>query len=313
MQFIISAEQNGMLLRDFLKKHCKLSHRMTKRLKYTEGGLTVNGEAVTVRRILHEGDTLELASEDATPTEKIRPVALPLDILYEDEDLVVPAKPANMPTHPSHDHYDDTVANALCYRYESMGIPFCFRPINRLDRDTSGLLLIARNQIAADRLNRAMREGRIRKRYLAILEGAPELAEGEIETHLCRTAESIIVRRVCSPEEGGDHALTHYRTLAVDGGYALVEASPITGRTHQLRVHFAHIGHPIVGDDLYGHAHPDMPRQALHAHTLTFPHPTDGHTVSACAPLPADMQAFLRKYLKQDAIQERISSPYEID
>lgn len=289
-----------MLLRDFLKKQCKLSHRMTKRLKYTDGGLQVNGATVTVRYILRTGDLLSLAAEDDAPTEKIRPVDLPIDILYEDSELVVPAKPANMPTHPSHDHYNDTVANALCYRYERMGVPFCFRPINRLDRDTSGLLLIARGQIAADRLNRAMREGRIRKHYLAILEGAPEPAEGEIETHLCRTAESIIVRRVCTPEEGGDYALTRYRTLAVSDGYALVEASPITGRTHQLRVHFAHIGHPIVGDDLYGHAHPDMPRQALHAHTLTFPHPTDGREISACAPLPADMSAFLRKYLKQD-------------
>lgn len=289
-----------MMLRDFLKKHCKLSHRMTKRLKYTDGGLQVNDVTVTVRYILHAGDLLSLAAEDDAPTEKIRPVDLPLDILYEDSELVVPAKPANMPTHPSHDHYDDTVANALCYRYERMGIPFCFRPINRLDRDTSGLLLVARGQIAADRLNRAMREGRIRKSYLAILEGAPEPAEGEIETHLCRTEASIIVRRVCTPEEGGDYALTRYRTLAVSGGYALVEASPITGRTHQLRVHFAHIGHPIVGDDLYGHPHPDMPRQALHAHTLSFPHPTDGREIRACAPLPADMSAFLRKYLKQD-------------
>ena len=313
MQFTISADQDGMLLRDFLKKHCKLSHRMTKRLKYSEGGITVNGETVTVRRILRTGDLLSLAAEDTAPTEKIRPVDLPIDILYEDDDLVVPAKPANMPTHPSHDHYDDTVANALCHRYERLGIPFCFRPINRLDRDTSGLLLIARGQIAADRLNRAMREGRIRKTYLAILEGAPEPAEGEIETHLCRTDASIIVRRVCAPEEGGDHALTRYRTLAVSDGYALVEASPITGRTHQLRVHFAYIGHPIVGDDMYGHAHPDMPRQALHAHTLAFPHPADGRAVRVRAPLPGDMTAFLRTYFEQDAYTERILSSHEID
>ena len=300
MQLIISAEQDGMLLRDFLKKNCKLSHRMTKRLKYSEGGIRVNGEPVTVRRVLHAGDLVELAAEDSAPTEKISPVDLPIDILYEDDELVVPSKPSNMPTHPSHDHYDDTVANALCYRYGRMGVPFCFRPINRLDRDTSGLLLIARGQIAADRLNRAMREGRIRKSYLAVLEGAPEPAEGEIETHMCRTDASIIVRRVCTPEEGGDYALTRYSTLAVSDGYALVEAQPVTGRTHQLRVHFAHIGHPIVGDDMYGHPHPDMPRQALHAHTLVFPHPADGREMSVCAPLPADMLTFLRKYFKQD-------------
>lgn len=300
MRIEIPKEWDGILLRDVLKKHCKLSHRMTKRLKYSEGGILVNGEAVTVRRVLRAGDCLELAAEDAEPTEKIRPVDLPLDILYEDEDVVVPAKTANMPTHPSHDHYDDTVANALCYRYAKMGVPFCFRPVNRLDRDTSGLLLIARNQIAADRLNRAMREGRIRKTYYAILEGAPSPAEGEIETHLCRTDQSIIVRRVCTPEEGGDWALTRYRTLAVSGGYALVEASPVTGRTHQLRVHFAHLGHPIVGDTMYGHPHPDMPRQSLHARTLDFPHPADGRLLHIEAPLPEDMAAFLRKYFEQE-------------
>lgn len=305
MRIIIPAELDGTVLRDYFKKHCRFSLRMQKRLKYSEGGILLNGESVTVRRVLHTGDVLELAVEDTDATEKILPVDLPLDILYEDDDLVVPAKSANMPTHPSHDHYDDTVANALCYRYERMDVPFHFRPINRLDRDTSGLLLIARHQIAADRLNRAMRDGLIHKTYLAILEGAPSPAEGEIETHLCRTDASIIVRRVCTPEEGGDWALTRYRTLAVSGGYSLVEASPVTGRTHQLRVHFAHVGHPIVGDDMYGHPHPDMPRQALHAHTLDFPHPADGHVMHAEAPLPEDMTAFLRKYFEQNTTNER--------
>lgn len=309
MRIVIPAELDGILLRDYLKKHCKLSHRMTKRLKYSEGGILLNGETVTVRRVLHTGDVLALAAEDAAPTEKIAPVDLPLDILYEDDALVVPAKGACMPTHPSHDHYRDTVANALCYRYAHMGIPFCFRPINRLDRDTSGLLLVARGQIAADRLNRAMRQGDIRKTYLAILQGVPDPTAGVIETHLCRTDQSIIVRRVCTPAEGGDYALTHYRTLAVADGYSLVEASPITGRTHQLRVHFAHLGHPIVGDDLYGSPHPDMPRQALHAHTLDFPHPDDGRPMHVEAPLPEDMSAFIRKYFEGNPIHERIITP----
>ncbi len=297
MRIVITKEQDGITVRDILRQ-AHLSRRMTKRLKYSEGGITVDGKTVTVRYILHTGDVLCLAAEDTAPTEKIRPVELPLDILYEDEDLVVPSKPADMPTHPSHDHYDDTVANALCYRYERLGIPFCFRPVNRLDRDTSGLLLIARSQIAAEALNRAMRQHRIHKTYLAILEGVPAQAEGTVETHLCRTEASIIVRRVCTAEEGGDYALTHYRVLAQSGGYSLVQASPVTGRTHQLRVHFAHLGHPIVGDELYGHSHPDMPRQALHAHTLTFPHPTTAQEMTVTSPLPTDMTDFLRTYFE---------------
>ena len=293
MQIKITSEHHGRILRAFLQKELALSTKMLKHLKFSEDGITVNGRRVTVRYVLQEGDLLSLALEDeeAAP---IEPVNLPIEILYEDEHLVVPSKPADMPTHPSHDHYGDTVANALAYRYASLGIPFVFRPINRLDRNTSGLLLIARNRVAAGRMSDAMRNGEIRKAYWAILDGVVENDDGVIDACLHRTAASIIVREVCSPDTpDADRALTKYTVLARGKTHTLVLAKPITGRTHQLRVHFAHIGHPITGDNLYGTVSPLIARHALHARELTFPHPANGESLHITAPLPPDMAALM--------------------
>ena len=296
MEYRITEAHDGKLLRQFLQADLRLSSKEIKHIKFLENGLTVNGERVTVRRILHTGDLLRIASED-TETAPIKPVDLPIAILYEDAHIVVPTKPADMPTHPSHDHYDDTVANALAYRYAKNGEPFVFRPVNRLDRNTSGLLLIARNRTSAGRLSEAMKSGKIRKSYLAILDGEMPLGEGVIDACLHRTAESIILREVCSPDApDADPSRTEYRVLAVENGHTLVEARPITGRTHQLRVHFAHVGHPLTGDDLYGTPSDAIARHALHARTLAFPHPVTSEVMELTAPLADDFEAALRKF-----------------
>ena len=169
MDILVDEALAGQCVRRVLQVELKLSTKLIRSLKYRPLGIAVDGKPVTVRHILSLGECLSLAVEDSESSPALTPVELPLDILYEDDNIVVPAKPADMPTHPSHDHYGDTVANALAYRYLQMGIPFVFRPINRLDRNTSGLLLITRNRMAAGRLSSAMKEGRIQKRYLAIL------------------------------------------------------------------------------------------------------------------------------------------------
>ena len=285
---MITNADAGLNVRQFISKHLRFSAKMIKSLKYCENGICVNGKHVTVRHILQSGECLTLATEDQTSA-PIAPVELPIEILYEDTDIVIPSKPADMPTHPSHDHHYDTVANALAYRYAQADIPFVFRPVNRLDRNTSGLLLIARNKPAAGILTRSMQAGEIQKSYLAILDGEMEICEGEINASLHRTAQSIIVREVCSDDApDADHAQTRYRVLAAQNGHSLVQAYPITGRTHQLRVHFAHLGHPITGDDLYGTISPLIPRHALHAFTLRFPHPASGEKMTVSAPLPND-------------------------
>ena len=294
MQFPITDADDGLTVRAFLNERLAPSVKLLKYLKYRPDGILVNGVRVTVRHVLHSGETLTLALSDRESPAALEPAALDLPILYEDDDLVVPNKPARMPTHPSQDHWKDTVANALAFRYREMGVPFVFRPINRLDRDTSGLLLIARNKLSAGRLTLAMRQGEIRKTYIAVLEGIGLPDEGRIEKPLRRSAESIIVREVCSPgDEGAAPAVTLYRVLARGGGCSLVEARPLTGRTHQLRVHFASLGHPIAGDDLYGLSKARCSRQVLHARSLVFPHPSTGETMTFSAPFPPDLDKLI--------------------
>ena len=296
MDILIDEALADQCVRHVLQSELKLSTKMIKHLKYTPLGITVDGKAVTVRHILQLGECLSLAIEDSESSPALAPVNLPLEILYEDEDIVVPTKPADMPTHPSHDHYTDTVANALAFRYAQEGIPFVFRPINRLDRNTSGLLLIARNKRAAGKLTQAMQKGEFEKTYLAVCVGEMTEKTGVIDTPLHRTKESIIVREVCSPTElDADAACTEYRVLAVENGYSLVLVRPLTGRTHQIRVHFAYIGHPLVSDDLYGTTTPLIDRHALHAYQLSFPHPMREEKLTLCAPLCADMYKLIEK------------------
>ncbi len=297
MQIIITKETAGLCVRELIRRELGISTKMLKYLKYRNEGILVNGERRTVRHVLAEGDVLTLETDDRASSDALEPVDLPLDILYEDADLVVPSKPANMPTHPSHGHHGDTVANALAYRYRKAGVPFVFRPINRLDRNTSGLLLIARNKIAAGKLTQQMQAGTIRKTYLAVLDGEINEDHGVIDACLHRTRESIIVREVCSPDApDADPARTEFYVLARESGHTLVKAHPLTGRTHQLRVHFAHLGYPITGDDLYGTVTERINRHALHAWTLEFSHPTTGSAIQLTAPLPQDMQALINSY-----------------
>ena len=297
MKYQITEEDHGVSVKDYLYKNLKFSTAMVKRVKYREGGIKVNGESVTVRRVLSVGDTLELFYEDTAEDENeyTVPVDLPLEIVYEDEYLTVVNKPPMMPSHPSLGHKNDTVANALAYRYR--GAPYVFRPVNRLDRDTSGLMLIAGDKLTAGKLYLSQRKGQIHKSYLAILEGTLTPAAGEIKTYMAREGESIVKRRVCEKDDlGAKIAVTTYRTVVANENISVVKAHPVTGRTHQLRVHFAHMGCPILGDTMYGNTSELISRQALHAGILEFPHPVTGESLRLEAPLPEDMKKVLAEY-----------------
>lgn len=294
MRIIIDDERDGASVKEILFSELGFSVAAVKRVKYREGGLCVNGERVTVRRILRRGDVLDIALEDRAEDENeyTVPVDIPIDVVYEDEYVTVVNKPPSMPAHPSLGHKDDTVANALAFRYRAA--PYVFRPVNRLDRDTSGLMLTARDKVTAGKLYNSMRRGEIKKTYLALLCGVPE-PSGRIETYMCREGDSIVKRRVCDADApGAKIAVTDYEVIAENGEYSLVRAIPVTGRTHQLRVHFSSIGCPIVGDTMYGCATDLIGRQALHADTLSFPHPSTGDTVSLTAPLPQDIVRLLK-------------------
>ncbi len=298
MQYIINFEYSGMLLREYLRGVLGLSHGTLTALKKDPLGILLNGEHATVRAVLHAGDRLTLALEDEESASLLMPVDLPIEVLYEDGACVVCSKPPFMPTHPSHGHYTDTLANALAFRYAEQGVPFVFRAANRLDSGTSGAVLVARSRAAAAAFGHAMQNGGIGKVYLALLRGDGLSEQGEIDAPIARLRESIILRGV-SPD--GDRALTRYRRIcSCDIGgerCTAVLAEPVTGRTHQLRVHFSHIGHPIYGDTLYpvkdellealvrrrmtGEALPltaeqggaPINRQALHAALLSFDMP----------------------------------------
>lgn len=312
MQFIIPPSYHARPLRTYLQQELRLSSRLISALKRDPRGIMLNHTPVTVRQLLSVGDTLQLAIEAATlsSSRAIPPANLscPPTILYEDRDVTLCAKPAGMPTHPSHGHQTDTLANALAARAPD-DVPFIFHPITRLDRNTSGVVLIARHPLSAQRLTDAMIAGDIHKTYLALVQGIPERPRGDIITGIRRRENSIITREATPPDApNADYAHTRYQVLfplpfpspsqtksTFPRFLSLVCAQPLTGRTHQLRVHFAHLGTPILGDDLYGDGNValGMKRHALHALALTFPHPATMVPMTLRAPLPADMRAYL--------------------
>ncbi|MBQ8696720.1 MAG: RluA family pseudouridine synthase, partial [Clostridia bacterium] len=289
MKIKITDEYNNKKLLDLLRGTLGFSRAAVTALKVREDGILLNGEHVTVRAVLHTGDELSLGIEDREEDVNghILPVDLPLDIIYEDENVVCVNKPFGMPTHPTHGHYGDTLANALAHYYGELGIPFVFRAVNRLDRDTSGVVLVAKNQAAADYLAAQVRRRSIGKTYVAVCHGVlPEC--GRIEGYIRRLGDSIITRGLFPQGEESEYSLTTYERLSLGDSYSVIECTPVTGRTHQIRVHLSSSGHPIYGDGLYG-VEDGMGRQALHASSLTFDLPFYGRSITVSAPVADDI------------------------
>ena len=306
MQFLIKSEENGKTVRDFLKMQ-GVSAALCAKLKRLPHGIVRNGERVTVRAVLQAGDVLSLAIEDEAKNEKLLPLEREVEIVCENDDFLIVNKPPFMPTHPSHGHFSDTLANALVWHYRHEP-HFCPRFVNRLDRNTSGAVLVAKHALSAAKLSGAMAGGEIQKTYYAVVCGTIE-GETVLKTGIRRQTESIIFREVCSEDEG-DVAITHVMPLCAKNGYTLVHLIPKTGRTHQLRVHLAYLGAPIAGDELYGRKSPLIARHALHAATLTFPAPMGDGTVHACAPVAPDMAALITKIFGQEVREALAGAKY---
>ncbi len=296
MDFKICKDDAGLTVLSFLKSKLKISTSALASLKRVDMGICVNEKHVTVRYILCEGDTLSIKDKDSFSdvNETVEAHDIPLDIILENDDLFIINKPAFMPTHPSHNHTDDTLANALAYIYKERGEPLVFRPIGRLDRNTSGISLIAKNSFSASFLHYARSHGMMQKKYIAILEGqiATDRDWHRTETYMKRMEDSVIVRCIGESDDPDSfNAITHWRVLYSNDKLSLVEAIPETGRTHQLRVHFSHLGHPILGDDIYGHESELISRHALHAYSLSIPLPYGKEITTFISTPPEDMRA----------------------
>lgn len=284
--YIIPVEFEGQTILSFLK-HKQYSSPIITHLKRTELGILLNDQWGRVRDILHTDDILKITLAETTTSDNIVPSPLPLSIVYEDEDLMVVNKAPNTPIHPSQGNYDNTLANAVAYLYQKRNEPFVYRCMNRLDRDTSGLLILAKNMYSASLLSSMIKNREIHREYLAIATGfVPE--QGIIDQPIGRVDGSTIEREV-NPVTG-DPACTHFKRIAYKNGYSLVSLKLETGRTHQIRVHMKFIGHPLPGDFLYNPDYSIIDRQALHSYRLSFSHPITKEPLIFTAPLPTDMQ-----------------------
>lgn len=329
LEWTVSDSDAGLKIEEFLRSR-GYSHHVLTQLKRTERGICLNGEWAYASQRTKAGDKICIHVIEQEASEHILPVPLPLSIVYEDEDLMVINKASDMPIHPSINNYDNTLANAVMYYFSRQNLSFVYRCINRLDRDTSGLLIIAKNMVSGAILSQMSARHQIHREYLTIVEGRlPE--SGTISAPIARLEGSAIMR--CVDFERGEHAVTHYQTLTycpalmpdsgdtediqkpdASDGLSLARVKLETGRTHQIRVHMKYIGHPMVGDFLYNpdscsnhirgsssdrtasvrQTGPVMARQALHSHKLSFHHPITGKYLSFSCDMPEDMQKLLQ-------------------
>lgn len=281
----IDSAMHGQRIDYVLKEELKISDALMKRLKSEKNGIMLNGAHAAVIDKVSEGDILAVNIKGKN-AENIIPVNIPLDVLWEDEDILVVNKPGTMPVHPSRIHINDTLANAVLYY---TGSKEAIHIITRLDRETSGVVLIAKNPWAASLLGEDIKNGKIKKEYTAIVNGIPEHIKGKICAPIKKKEEREILRCI---SEDGKEAITLYELMKKTNGLSLIKLFPITGRTHQLRVHMSYIGHPIYGDSMYG-AVQSGERTRLHCSRVTFLHPVTGEEISVDAPIPEDFDGLV--------------------
>ena len=281
---ITENEQNTTVL-DFLRKK-GFSRHILSSMKADKEALTRNGQRIGGREHLLAGDHFRVRLLETIDSDGIVPVSMPLSILYEDEDLLVINKPADMPVHPSIGNYTNTLANGVTAYLDAKGEHSPFRCINRLDRDTSGALILAKNAFSAAVLSTQMRNRQIRRTYLAVVEGITP-PNGTISAPISRVDDSVIERHVDFLH--GEPAVTHYERLETKNEHSLLEIHLETGRTHQIRVHMGYIGHPLPADYLYHPEYDCFKRQPLHSLQLEFRHPVTDKSMCLLAPVPEDM------------------------
>jgi len=298
LQYKIEAQHHGKRI-DWVLKEKEFSRAVLIELKKDQKGIRKNGIWACVNELVQVGDILDICLQEEGTSENIVPIEGKLQILYEDEDILVVSKPYDTPIHPSVNNYENTLANTVMYYYERQGTPHTFRCINRLDRDTTGVTIIAKHLLSASILANRLQARAFSRVYVALVEGKTK-EEGMIDLPIGRAEDSIIKRRI--DEKEGKRAVTHYRRLEafeVAGQIVSMVALKLeTGRTHQIRVHMSAIGHPLLGDFLYNESDHTLTRQALHGAECEFKHPITGKHMHIVAPLPVDMERLIHQGLK---------------
>lgn len=290
----VSKEYEGATIREFLKEDLGLSSRLIRRSSI-EKRILVNKKEVRMRYIVHSGDLVQINLQ-SDESQNITPEKMDLDIVYEDEDILVINKKSYMVVHPTKSYQSGTLANGVLFYFKETNQNCIVRLVSRLDMNTSGLIIIAKNQFAHMALSKEMEENNLEKRYLAIVHGNLKEKEGTIDAPIYRPdGEEFGTMRIV--DERGQRSITHYKVIESFKDADLVECLLETGRTHQIRVHMKHLGHPIYGDTLYGFEGDEelIPRQALHAYGLDFKSPKTKETLSLRVKLPDDMESLLKK------------------
>lgn len=283
LTYHITPQHEGFTVEQYLKKVHGYSSRTIVKLKHYEEGMRQNGEHTRTIDILHTGDVLQITflDEKEHGVEHFIRSSRQVDIPYEDNDVVVFNKPAQMPCHQSCGHAADTLANVFATHCDTLGMDLMYRPLNRLDRDTSGAVLVAKNRFAAASIT-----NNFHKTYRAVLNGILPQPEGRIDAPIRREFPEEMRRIVA---EDGQRAVTNYKVIAVSGNLSLVDFVLETGRTHQIRVHTAYLGCPVLGDEMYGEKSDLISRQALHCRKISFAQPVTGETVVVDCPFPEDI------------------------
>ena len=295
MTYQITKENSNTTVKQFIKQKIKLSSKMLTRLKRVPDGILLNGERVTVRAIMKDGDVLTLNTDyEESTSDSITPTDVPLQIIYEDEYYIALNKSAGTPTHPSHDHYYDTLANGIARLYQERNIPFVFRAVNRLDKDTSGIVVFAKSAISAAAFSDLQQKHQISKKYIAIVKGKLS-GKGCIKGYIRRKDNSVMLREFSLTQTHGDAMFSHtdYESIISSEELSLINLTLHTGRTHQIRVHLSSIGHPILGDGLYG-SEEDHKRHYLHAYLMIFTHPFTKKQILLEAKPPEEFKTLIR-------------------